>query len=488
MPIFKNMKNHKLIKKSYSFIFFRIILIICIIPNLSALDIPFHTKNELDEFALKEEPLETEELLRLFLLSSGTDPSKYVFYEESFHTQKKDLESFIQQMDRQDRSLPPGDLILQFMHKDILTRYNENQTRLGVLMDTGVYNCVSSAVYYMLLCRAAGLEVKGIHAVDHAFCAVKEPGLENPVDVETTNQWGYNPGTKKAFESDFTERTGFIYVPPGKYADRFELGDKGMAGLILQNRIVEHQRKGEYHIALELASDRLVLTGSEGARKDYFDSIQNLAAMYNQQKDYEKAIDLINESENGPYQLPNFLNETRYQVIYNLCSTILNAGDTDQAEKILKSYSSYLPGEILNELTFLIEERRLDRLIRQGYSSEIVQRIINSQNQGILTSKRAEEMLIYLYAREAEKISLEKDYLSSLRFLDTVPPVLKDNRDFLRLKSVYENNYAVAVHNSIIPLLEKGEKGKAEKIISEALILIPGNQILMRDLKRLESF
>ncbi len=468
--------------------FLRIWLLLSIIPNLSALNIPFHTENELDEYAMMEEPLETETLIRLFLYTSDTDPEKYPVYMERIRREIEELKSYINTMQTGENAAPAGDLILQFLHQESLVRYSENQTRLDTLLDTGVYNCVSSAVYYMIFCRALGIEVKGIHAADHAFCSVTVPGQEISVDVETTNKWGYNPGTKKAFHSEFTESTGFIYVPPGRYSNRVELGDREMAGLILQNRIVLHQRRGEYESALELAADRLALTGTDQAGKDYFDSIQNLAAMYNQTQQYEKAVDLINLAETGPFELPDFLDETRYQVIYNLCSTILNAGDPDQAERVVIAYSAQLPEHIEKDLLLLIEERRLDKLIRSGYSLETVQKITDSRDKGILTSKRAEEMLVYLYAREAENISLEENFLTSLEFLDTVPVFLESNRDFIRLRSVYENNYAVEVHNSVIPLLENEDWEGAKDVLNRALEKIPRNRILLQDLQRLESF
>ena len=101
-------------------------------------------------------------------------------------------------------------------------------------------------------------------------------------------KWGYDPGSKKDFNSEFTNQTGFVYVPPGDYNQRTILGDKDMAGLILQNRIVENQKLNRYDLALSLAADRLVLTGSDLAQKDYFDSLQNMAAWYNRMKEYGK--------------------------------------------------------------------------------------------------------------------------------------------------------------------------------------------------------
>ena len=41
--------------------------------------------------------------------------------------------------------------VLEYLHKHILRAYSEKQTKIDVLSNTGIYNCVSSAVAYMIL-------------------------------------------------------------------------------------------------------------------------------------------------------------------------------------------------------------------------------------------------------------------------------------------------------------------------------------------------
>ncbi len=464
------------------------LLIVCFCVFQSYGNVPYQTENLYLPFLSQDEPLDTEVFIDLLLTASGSEPDRFGRYHSRIENLISGLETFMEAEKRKDESQPEGDLVLRFMHETSLKRYYEYQTRLDRLLDTGTYNCVSSAVLYMLLARAAGLDVHGIHAVDHAFCQVLDNNSNQMIDVETTNLWGYDPGTKRAFSSEFTDITGFVYVPPGDYAKRDVQSDRDMAGLILQNRIVEHQKRNEFVKALNLAADRLVLTGSETALKDYFDSVQNLAAWHNLKKEYEVGVVVINTVEYAGYELPDFLVETRYQLIYNMCSSVLNDGETGEAERLLQTYGVYIPDNLTEELTFLIEERKVDDLIRKGYKNETVNRILELEDQGVLTKKRAEEMLIYLYAKEAEKIALENSFLDSLVFLRTARNQLFDNREFQRLLAVYENNYAVSIHNSVIPLLEESLWDQAENIILNALTVVPGNRILKDDLKKLDSF
>ncbi|HTP57827.1 MAG TPA: hypothetical protein VMM82_02850, partial [Spirochaetia bacterium] len=78
-----------------------------------------------------------------------------------------------------------GERALVFLHRNLFTGYSFLQTRVDVALDTGVYNCVSSAVLYLIVARSVGLSVSGVRTSDHAFCSVLVNGQQ--IDVETTN-------------------------------------------------------------------------------------------------------------------------------------------------------------------------------------------------------------------------------------------------------------------------------------------------------------
>ncbi len=88
-----------------------------------------------------------------------------------------------------------GEKALIFLHKNLFSGYSTLQTRVDTALDTGIYNCVSSAVLYMIVARSVGLSVAGVRTTDHAFCTVLING--QPVDVETTNPLGFNPGREE---------------------------------------------------------------------------------------------------------------------------------------------------------------------------------------------------------------------------------------------------------------------------------------------------
>jgi hypothetical protein len=131
-----------------------------------------------------------------------------------------------------------GRAVLKLLYEDYLTAYNLDQTRTNVALQTGLYNCVSSALLYMAAAKAASLDVRGQKTTEHAFCSIYVPGSKSgqlrKIDVETTNPYGFNPGTRETIENE-DKIKGYYVVPKKYYANRQEISDKAFAGLIAGN-------------------------------------------------------------------------------------------------------------------------------------------------------------------------------------------------------------------------------------------------------------
>jgi len=166
-----------------------------------------------------------------------------------------------------------GEFILNWAHKNILNNYIEEQTLMDVLIDTGNYNCVSSAVFYLILSKEAGLSTESVETSDHIFCTIEtEDGW---VDVETTTSFGFNPGVKKEFQQAFNQ-TGYTYVPPGNYRTRKRISDKETVALILQNRMSVLQKYDIHDKAIGLSIDRWTFSDTENNLKDMNEYFQKL--------------------------------------------------------------------------------------------------------------------------------------------------------------------------------------------------------------------
>ncbi|MDA3810654.1 MAG: hypothetical protein PF518_10055, partial [Spirochaetaceae bacterium] len=230
-----------------------------------------------------------------------------------------------------------GEIILQLLHDSIFNSYNEEQTRIDTVLNNGTFNCVSSAVIFMAVGRAAGLNIQGVRTPDHAFASIHING--NIVDVETTNEWGYDPGKKKEFTDSFSGSTGYNYVPPGNYRLRKDINDKQMIGLILQNRIAELQRINNHKETVPLAVDRYALTLTDDAKKDMYDTFSNYASQLNGSGQYMKGISFL---EDAIHRWSSSANVTKAieALVHNYILSLIEEGKTIDAENFLNELSA----------------------------------------------------------------------------------------------------------------------------------------------------
>lgn len=71
-----------------------------------------------------------------------------------------------------------------------LAGYEATQPRLTRVFTTGRYNCLSSAVLYVVLARAFELPVRAVAVPTHVFVELGTPGM-SPIEVETTSSRGF---------------------------------------------------------------------------------------------------------------------------------------------------------------------------------------------------------------------------------------------------------------------------------------------------------
>jgi hypothetical protein len=208
---------------------------------------------------------------------------------------------------------------------------------VDITMDTGVYNCVSSAVLYMIVARSVGLSVNGVRTADHAFCSVLVNGQQ--VDVETTNPYGFNPGSKKEFNDSFGKITGFNYVPPGNYSERRTIGEKELLSLILYNRVSEYGDGRFFRDALQPAVSAYALMGNEEMRQVMTIAFSNFVSSLGMRQDFPQAvqfIDAVKASFGGTVDL----GQPRRDVYHNWVVSLLTARAFQDAETLLSQPST----------------------------------------------------------------------------------------------------------------------------------------------------
>ena len=150
-----------------------------------------------------------------------------------------------------------AEFILEYLYRNILRTYSLTQTRVDTIFTNGRYNCVSSAVLYMIFCEYSGINSSGVITRDHALLTVHISGED--IDVETTNRHGFDPGNRREFHDQFGRLTGFTYVPARNYRDRQTINKMELISIIFNNRINELERQGRWAEAVPLAIDKAAL-------------------------------------------------------------------------------------------------------------------------------------------------------------------------------------------------------------------------------------
>ncbi|MCR4741653.1 MAG: hypothetical protein K5866_02110 [Treponema sp.] len=299
------------------------------------------------KLTLAGDKMEPEDFVRAALIASGVPDSKipgylkrvdeiyneYVLYRTTKNTQLNDAEAGI----------------LFLYDKDILVEYDENQTYMDKLLDTGLYNCVSSAVLYMYMMKRKGFKVIANETPTHVFCTVLDNGKE--VDVETTNPFGYKPGQ----QIKVTSAAGKKYSPflaPGAYDERKRISGRRLISTIYSNRIVfltkEENINKEEILQLALDSTELQLNTREALQDLFFNAGNVMYYLCNEDKYLEamyvtKAIQ-DKYAKYGRSQL--MLNNTAYAFRKLAVS---KPDDHDYYEKLMLNYGQYLSTEDYDE-------------------------------------------------------------------------------------------------------------------------------------------
>jgi hypothetical protein len=432
--------------------------------------------------ALWEEPLSTQQLMELSFYASGVEEQQIPLYIQKMEEQ---LLLFSQYMDEQPSDLDlydQAELLLQWLHEHILTRYIEIQTRMDVLLDQGSYNCVSSAVLYMIFASQLDLQVQGVETQDHAFCVLTLP--QGNVDIETTTPYGIDPGSRKEFTDAFSH-TGYNYVPPGNYRDRTINNQKQMISLILQNRMASLQRHNDHEPVVNLAVNRWVLYPDSKALADLHSAFGNWAAWLNGRQRYQEAFDFILQVSRE-FDLLSDNQNRLYQLAHNRLAQELQDSDLQAARFFLDSTNGVLLPQDQQSLEDLYFQEDLKRSMESSSYSQALELLHQAWQNQRITQPIYTRWLYYLHQNQAVLLSQQEGWYQAWQFLTNLPeeeaslPLLKNTARQM------QDNWAAEQHNSFAQAFQHEDYSTARTILEAALLLDPLNTMLLRDLRQMD--
>ena len=346
-----------------------------------------------------------------------------------------------------------GRAVLKFLFRDYLTTYNFSQTKTDTSLETGVYNCVSSALLYMAAAKACGLDVRGERTVQHAFCSIyvndSKTGKPVKIDVETTNPYGFNPGSRETIENESKIKKYYV-VPKKYYSNRQEVSDRTFAGLIAGNICSDCIKKGDYDRALPLGAARYEAVRLENSKSvnDVRQEFDILAANYvNLKLDSSEAFSKVVDwyiSFIDRWSMTDFLQKNMDNAFNNLIMLCLKEENYPQVDIYFQTYQDY------------VTQKQLTK------TGQIYQEVVwlNKLND-------------YMDKRE---------YQTGLHKADEALAQLPQSSKIKNMRQYFYSNCIAIVHNEFARQANTGHYKKALQIISEGLELYPDDKALKKDL------
>jgi tetratricopeptide (TPR) repeat protein len=391
-----------------------------------------------------------------------------------------------------------GEYILSFMHERLLKSYSEHQTRLDTLLTDGRYNCVSSAVLYMILGVSVGLNVEGVMTRDHAFVTVRA-GTEY-IDVETTNPYGFDPGSRREFHDGFGRLTGFAYVPARNYRDRSGITQLELISLIMSNRIADLESRNRFSEAVPLAVNRAALlsTRTKAAdspfftdpEKDLLDRLFNYGSSLIRAGKEEEALqwaDLAGAKYSGDSRWQEF----RYAAMNNILVKLLRNRRIGEARETLHQNMPRIGSDHFAVLDTLVLDAELTQLttgIKTLKEVEDALEIIdNIRPRSPLPAGKIEDLRTFALLKGGELLAGERGWREAAAFIEAAIGRYGSNSRLENSLRVFRANRVTELHNTFAGLYNRGSYDEARTFIRAALEEFPGDRQLSADQRRAEQ-
>jgi hypothetical protein len=399
------------------------------------------------------------------------------------------------------------------MHKKFLKSYSLTQTRIDTILSNGRYNCVSSAVLYLILANAVNLEVKGVMTRDHAFITVyaggEAPGeLMAAIDVETTNPYGFDPGTRRDFHDDFGRLTGFAYVPARNYRDRTTISALELISLIFSNRIADLEGRKRYAEAVPLAVNRTRLLADrrdgvsssifEDPEKDLVERLLNYgASLVNAGKEEEGLRWAALAS--GKYPDPARWQEFIFTAANNQMVKLSRGGRISEARVFLAANAGLLSRENFSRLDLMVTNMELaavdaeltklaNQISRADQAEGILAALDQAEAEKRLPAGRARELRSFVIIKTANLLSAApgRDWLAAIDWIEA--SIVRYGTE-PRLEQAIQNFRSTRVvdfHNRFAAAFNRKNYDEANQILREGLAEFPDNRQLQNDRSTVE--
>lgn len=478
-------------KKNFVFLF---ILIFCssFFFAQNSIQIPpieesFIIKND-DGSDFTGEDLTGDEIIRFALLFGLCDENSLEFKKSI--AAYKDLKNYcdsmnIGKMSEEER----GEAILNALYSKVLKSYKLKQTKVDVAFDDGTYNCVSSALLYLALAADFNLDARAQETATHVFITVYLSDGRK-VDVETTNPYGFNPGSKKIIpQENESSAEKYAVVPKNYYADSKEISDRRAVALVAKNLCSFFNDDDDYVHAVPLgAAYHHFVTKEKDLARLEFDRLTGNFAVYADKKDLsETGLDFLDRIFER-YGKTSYLLKQYNDVAYNSAIRTCNKYDFASAKENLEKRMENLTQENISSIRKLIFENQTLYEWQKLGTDDGIKYVQNARKSQYAVSdssfrKNLENIEESLWSKKIMPLFDSKKYLDAAQICDEGILSIPQSSYLKEMKKVCVQNHAAEIHNQIIPLVNSGKYDEAIEILNEALKENPTGPYLKDDLR-----
>ena len=412
---------------------------------------------------------------------------------------KKAASAEMMQLTEEER----GRAILKYLYSEYLKSYSLNQTKIDAALDTGLYNCVSSALLYMAAAKAAGLDVRGQRTTQHAFCSIYVPygpeagskaGQLKKIDVETTNPYGFNPGSKEEIEHESQIKKYYV-VPKKYYSNRSEVSDGVFTGLIAGNLTSDYIKTGEYDKALPLGAARWEAVKSEPAKSvagvrnefdilaaNYVNLLPESAAAYSEILDWFS--DFIDRWGSTAFLQKNL--DTSFVNLLVLCNQekdyeLARAAYEKYKDKVSKSQLTKAD-EIITDIIILTAT---EGLAAEEKIAETNRLLAEEELSAPARQNRAQLHLESFWLELLNALMNTRDYEEGYSKSTLAAEQLPKSTKIKNMKNGFYNNAIALIHNSFAKQANAGDYPAALETLEAGLEKFPDDKTLKKDMNDL---
>lgn len=382
-----------------------------------------------------------------------------------------------------------GEAILTLMYEKILSRYALKQTKVDTMLLNGSYNCVSSSLLYLALASDFGLDARVQETSRHAFVTLYLSDGRK-IDVETTNPYGFNPGTKKAVPSN-SSSTRYATVPRNYYSNRHEISKRRAVTLVAKNLCADFNEKDDYVSSVPLAAAAYTFVSKEkdDARKD-FDTVAGNFAVYADKKNAsETGLDFLDEIFER-YGKTEYLLSQYNDVAYNSAAEKCSCGEFEAAKANLEKRSANLKSKTVSEISKMIFESQTIYEAQNLSPDDGILYVQNARKSSFAQSDskfraNLEKLEESLWSKKLASDFNAENFLKAAEICDEGLASLPLSSYLKSAKNACLQNHAAGVHNQIVPLVNARKYDEAAEILKNALKQNPESRLLQNDLRRI---